>query len=142
MITWNTDVNAPGCIGEIVGDEGQSLLIQTDWDYPGIASTFGWNIASVQKASPRRDFDFKAECGISICDDCGFPLYPMELEENECPECGGKCSPFSPCDHKGTDGTVNCSCGLTPRDFIASAADYLRENDGATANDTGYFGND
>ena len=24
-------------------DDGQELLIQLDWDYPGIASTFGWS---------------------------------------------------------------------------------------------------
>lgn len=27
----------------LVADNGESLLIQSDWDYPGIASTFGWN---------------------------------------------------------------------------------------------------
>jgi len=26
----------------LVADDGQELLIQSDWDYPGIASTFGW----------------------------------------------------------------------------------------------------
>ena len=24
-------------------DTGKDILIQTDWDYPGIASTFGWS---------------------------------------------------------------------------------------------------
>ena len=24
-------------------DDGRDLLIQLDWDYPGIASTFGWS---------------------------------------------------------------------------------------------------
>jgi len=24
-------------------DSGKDLLVQTDWDYPGIASTFGWS---------------------------------------------------------------------------------------------------
>lgn len=27
---------------QIVNDRGESLLIQTDYDYPGVASTFGW----------------------------------------------------------------------------------------------------
>ena len=27
----------------LVGDDGQNRLIQTDWDFPGIASTFGWS---------------------------------------------------------------------------------------------------
>ena len=36
--------NAPSCIAEVVNldDESQTLLIQTDWEWPGIASTFGW----------------------------------------------------------------------------------------------------
>lgn len=27
-------------------DDGRSVLIQTDWDYPGTASTFGWRPCS------------------------------------------------------------------------------------------------
>lgn len=27
----------------LVADNGESRLIQSDWDYPGIASTFCWN---------------------------------------------------------------------------------------------------
>jgi len=23
-------------------DDGRDLLVQTDWDFPGVASTFGW----------------------------------------------------------------------------------------------------
>lgn len=46
-ITWNTDVKAPCCPGEIVADDGQTVLVQTDWDFPGVASSFGWDIASV-----------------------------------------------------------------------------------------------
>jgi hypothetical protein len=36
--------NAPCCIAEIVNcdNESETLLIQTDWDWPGVASTFGW----------------------------------------------------------------------------------------------------
>ena len=30
----------------LVGDDGQNRLIQTDWDFPGIASTFGWSPCS------------------------------------------------------------------------------------------------
>ena len=40
----------------------------------------------------RPDFDFDCECGFFVCDTCGYPLYPMELESDEqgydhCPEC-------------------------------------------------------
>jgi hypothetical protein len=27
-------------------DRGRTILIQTDWDYPGVASSFGWDIRS------------------------------------------------------------------------------------------------
>jgi hypothetical protein len=26
----------------LVADDGEDILIQTDWDFPGVASTFGW----------------------------------------------------------------------------------------------------
>jgi hypothetical protein len=26
----------------LVAEDGRDILIQSDWDYPGIASTFGW----------------------------------------------------------------------------------------------------
>jgi len=31
----------PGCY-LLVADSGESRLIQTDWDFPGVASSFGW----------------------------------------------------------------------------------------------------
>lgn len=27
----------------IVAEDGRDLLVQTDWDFPGLASTFGWS---------------------------------------------------------------------------------------------------
>jgi hypothetical protein len=100
-ITWNTEVNAPCCPGEILADDGRTLLIQTDWDFPGVASSFGWNIADVTVYSGR------------------FRL---------------------PCDHSETDGTVDCPrCGTRAGVFIEAARDWLTENDGATADDPGYF---
>jgi hypothetical protein len=118
-ILWSTEVNAPCCPGEIVEllpksrrterdeDTGRvrrveprTLLIQTDWDYPGVAQSFGWSLRDVQKD-------------------------------------GGDC------DHEATDGTVPCKqCGLTQTDFISAAYDWLCDNDGATAEDPGYFGGD
>ena len=121
-VTWNTDVNAPCCPGEILGEKrGQSILIQTDWDYPGTANTFGWSLHSVQRCP---------ECGetLNVATDCDCFA---------CPDCEriGKC-----CDHDGTDGTVDChDCGMTATDFISAAYDWLTDNDGATADDPGYF---
>lgn len=73
-----------------------TVLIQTDWDFPGVAGTFG---ASLQTLIP------------------------------------------GDCDHDGTDGTVTCpGCKKTASDFISAAYDWLADNDGATADDPGYFG--
>lgn len=103
-IIWNTGVDAPGWPGEILSeDEKHSVLVQVDYDFPGVASTFGWNMVTVQR--PERE--------------------------------------ANPCEHAGTDGTVNCpDCGLTADVFIAAASEWLYDNDGATADDPGYFGND
>ena len=27
----------------VTAEDGRDILIQTDWDYPGVASTFGWS---------------------------------------------------------------------------------------------------
>ena len=137
-ITWNTDVNAPCCPGEIIGPaleqerdargrflpvERQTLLIQTDWDYPGVASAFGWSTRSVQR-----------------CPGCGrivsyeWQRGPVNIAT--CDECE---SIFPACEHSATDGTVNCPCGVQAGAFIAAADEWLRDNDGATADDPGYF---
>ena len=89
--------DAPGCY-KITDAEGHDVLIQTDWDYPAVANTFGWNICYVQG-------DGDAEC-----------------------------------DHRCTDGTVDCpDCGVTASAFIEAARQFLDDNDGAEAEDPGYF---
>lgn len=119
-ITWNTEVNAPCCPGEIVADDGRTLLIQTDWDYPSVASSFGWSLACVQK-----------------CDECGGrAVGPNVLHCQECDHA----SDDACCSHRGTDGTIDCpECGCTVGEFISAAAEWLADNDGATAADPGYF---
>ena len=75
-------------------ETGESLCIQTDFDYPALARDFGW----VPKP--------------------------------------GK----NGCQHPGTDGTVNCpDCGQSATSFITEAGEFLAENDGATAEDPGYW---
>ena len=41
----------------------------------------------------RPDFEYTSECGFYRCKNCGTPWYPMEVEDNECPECGNKMGP-------------------------------------------------
>ncbi len=141
QIFWNTDVNAPGCPGEIQGERRRDrILIQTDWDYPATAQTFGWSLRDVQNCNRRADFEFGVECGVLVCEECREPFYPMEVDDGQCPECGGHCVAMKVCDHDSTDGTVDCKvCGVTALEFITAADQWLRDNDGATADDPGYF---
>ena len=117
-IPWNTDVNAP-CPGEILSADGRSLLIQTDWDYPGVADSFGWSTRNVQR-----------------CDECGGrAVGPNILHCQECDHASEAC-----CTHNSTDGTVDCpTCGVTVAEFLESAREWLDGHDGATAEDPGYF---
>lgn len=119
-ITWNTDVNAPCCPGEIVAEDGRTWLIQTDTDFPGVARTLGFAL---------RDLQACPECGQVVRVDSAAD------EPAECPDHGG----FASCDHAGTDGTVDCECGVTAADFISAAREFLSDADGATADDPGYF---
>jgi len=123
MITWNTDVNAPCCPGEILSDdEKQSIVVQSDWDYPGTASTFGWSVRNVQE-----------------CDECGH-VHTKNVDGEQHPLCEHCSESLTICAHDHTDGTVDCHvCGLSASDFIEAAGQWLYDNDGATADDPGYF---
>jgi hypothetical protein len=79
-IRWNTDVNAP-CPGEIVllfkngRPTKETILVQTDWDYPGVARTFGWDMTSVQPETPPlgcRSCDHSGTDGTVMCPECGL----------------------------------------------------------------------
>lgn len=80
----------------LVAEDGRSLLVQTDWDYPGIASNLGWS--------------------------------PSDVE------------PEGECEHAGTDGTINCDCGVKVAVFLASAQSFLDDHIGEDFEDPGYFG--
>ena len=118
MITWNTGVDAPCCPGEIVAEDGRSILIQTDWDFPGVANCFGWSTRLVQRCLQCDGIADIMPDGHALC-----------------------CETWAPeCDHDPTDGTVDCpDCGVTASEFIAAAGAWLQEHDGATADDPGYF---
>jgi hypothetical protein len=82
--------------GRGYGPEG--MLVQTDYDYPATAQSLGWNMRRVQ-----------------------WSEHPGEARHlRRAPNRG------SGCDHRGTDGTINCpDCGMTATAFIAAAAEYL-----------------
>lgn len=70
-IRWNTNVNAPCCPGEIVREcDGASILIHVDYDCPGVAETFGWDIRTVQHPGGR--CDHSATDGTVDCPACGI----------------------------------------------------------------------
>jgi hypothetical protein len=97
--------DAPCCV-KIIAEDGRGILIQTDRDFPGIASNFGWNLVKVQAPGHGYGSDY-----------------------------------YRPtCEHRASDGTVNCpECGVTASDFICSARQWIDDNDGAEAEDPGYF---
>ena len=127
-ITINTDINAPCCPCEIVPeDEGlEPILIQTDLDFPGVATTFGWSTQSVQRCKRCKRVTVVEE------------FEPGEWEPEHCEHCNAR---LPHCDHSGTDGTIDCpECGVKASTFIESARQFIEDNDGAEADDPGYFG--
>lgn len=101
-----------GPCGYLLTDErGRDVFIQTDWDFPGLASSFGWSISEVQRDTEE---DMEEE----------------ELFGPAAPRCG----------HDGTDGTIDCpECGMRAGEFIAAAAEFLDNSIGETIDDPGYF---
>ncbi len=122
-----------GYVCLIVAEDGRDILVQTDFDYPGFASTFGWSVHNVQK-----------------CPTCGkvLPLLPLDDHNPSILPAFATCDGsdheqdinFPVCDHDHTDGTVDCkACGVTAGEFIAAAGEFLSDNDGAETDDPGYF---
>jgi hypothetical protein len=86
--------------------------------------------------------------GVQKCPTCGKVHTDVaERGGQECWDCDdcddnpdGYTAGIETCAHDGTDGTVDCKhCGVTAGEFIAAAGEWLRDNDGATADDPGYF---
>lgn len=103
-ITLDSNPSDAPCCVKIIADNGEDRLIQTDWDFPAIASTFGWSISELSA--------------------------PDKKHGNRC-------------EHVQTDGTVKCpDCDTTPSEFIQAAREWLDDNDGAEAEDPGYFTQD
>ena len=112
----------------IVAEDGRDIVVDTDWDYPGFADTFGWSVRNVQKCPA---------CG-KIINDVDYHAEKFTCEDCQSIETGDTVAPC--CEHSTTDGTVDCrECGLSAGDFIPAAGRYLEDNDGAEADDPGYF---
>lgn len=70
-ITLDSNPSDAPCCLKIVAEDGRDILIQTDWDYPGIASTFGWSISNV-KAETDPDCEHSGTDGTVNCPHCGL----------------------------------------------------------------------
>jgi hypothetical protein len=44
----------------LCADDGRELVIQTDWDYPGVASTFGWSPCPCDQTDGTVDCDHRS----------------------------------------------------------------------------------
>ena len=150
-ITINTEVNAPCCPCEIVAESGESILVQTDWEYPPFASTFGWCLRDVgptledvaelwEDVAHNLEYEFKIAEHRAMLEWNQSPIsIPFDDVDSILAEIKTAILQHN-CQHDGTDGTVDCDdCGLTAGDFIESAGEWLEANDGATVADPGYF---
>lgn len=69
--------DAPCCV-KIKADDGRDHLVQTDYDWPGVASVFGWSMGSVQKPGRGYPDYYRPAChhrktdGTVTCPECGI----------------------------------------------------------------------
>lgn len=47
----------------IIHDDGRDILVQTDWDFPGLASTFGWT-PKKKRGCLHRETDGTIDCPV------------------------------------------------------------------------------
>ncbi len=126
-------------VGYLVKDleTDKDLLVQTDWDFPGLATNFGWSISSVQTSEEQTVSLMRA-----ILQDLDrFYSQGMAPPNRDiCRRISEVLRIDFGCNHDGTDGTVTCpDCGMTTTDFISAAREWLDENQGAEVEDPGYF---
>src|SRR5665213_656669 len=55
----------------ITAEDGRDKLIQSDYDYPGIASTFGWSVSDLINKK-KKVCKHKKSDGTIDCSDCGM----------------------------------------------------------------------
>lgn len=162
QIMLNTDVQAPNfCFevlpvrmkGEKTADMPNAIFVQSDWDYAPFAQAFGWSINAVQICRRcGKQLDLSSFMGVKI-EDVGTHGMDEAREQQEqwkngelavkCESCGfrktNRRAGNVRCEHNG-DGTVSCkTCGAKTGDFLAAAYDFIMANDGAVADDPGYF---
>lgn len=53
-------------------DEKNTILIQSDWDFPGVAQTFGWSLSRRQQPKAKERCEHSGTDGTVTCPDCGL----------------------------------------------------------------------
>lgn len=102
-------------------DTGETRLVQLDYDFPGVASAFGWTLRAATPAPRPEDYDM----------DDPTDRLNLRIAQRR-----------AACSHAETDGTIACpSCAATPARFIANAIDFLRAGPDPVE-DPGYFDHD
>lgn len=124
-ITLDSNPSDAPCCVKIIAKDGRDVLIQQDWEWPGVASTFGWSMKDCTPEEPEfYTEDWKTDPAIDAEYVSAYGRYERQAM----------------CEHEGTDGTIDCpSCGMKAAEFIAQARQFLDDNDGAEAEDPGYF---
>jgi hypothetical protein len=179
-ITLNANPSDAPCCLKIEAEDGRDMLVQTDWDWPAIASVFGWSIRDVKPKILTACFNrFSFDMPLEAVDDCSHSracdddvehwakeierpgeitpeLLALELKEygawnaEELSDDDANWHRIvwlaagnlkdDMCEHANTDGTVDCpKCGVKASQFIQEARQWLDDNDGAEAEDPGYF---
>lgn len=116
--------DAPCCL-KLVAEDGREVLVQADYDWPGVALSFGWSIREVEPRKPEYySENWRTDLNLQLEEAPRFEAYEKQLI----------------CDHTGTDGTVACkTCGMSAEVFMSTAREWLDEHDGAEVEDPGYF---
>jgi len=52
-------------------DDKTTMLVQTDWDYPGVARSFGWNAVAGNFKTGDEDCNHETTDGTVTCKGCG-----------------------------------------------------------------------
>ena len=75
------------------------------------------------------------DAACSVAETFGWSIEAVQVEDEDGVE--GECR------HCHTDGSVDCpECGVKSSAFVSAACEFINDNDGESAEDPGYFGDD
>lgn len=134
-------------------EDDRTVRVELDHEYPSLASHLGWSHSTVQKDLCKGDtVEVRAHKsnpgkGLSYPDFKGVLLDDAGVSEGwdvvdvswHGEEVGIYCFSIERCPHDGTDGTIDCPCGMKAADFIQSAKEWLNDHVGESFDDPGYF---